>query len=156
VCASARGARIESGEAAASSRWCDVERSARAQQEAPTKTLWWEHIHVDALWPMAQWGSSVLGVVGMHASVDIAGRFQVFVAPGAMVLNLPNGQRREWKPATDWGIGYRLFDFTFPGTERRASLNLNLAKAWVLADPIGAFPGTVDLLGFSLTFKRSK
>jgi len=130
--------------------------SARTQQEAPTKSLWWEHIHLDALWPMPQWGSGVLGVVGMHASVDVAGRFQVFVAPGAIVLNLPNGQTREWKPATDWGIGYRLLDFTFPGTDRRASLNLNLAKAWVLADPIGAFPATVDLLGFSLTFKHGK
>jgi len=130
--------------------------TARTQQEAPTKSLWWEHIHLDALWPMPQWGSGVLGVVGMHASVDVAGRFQVFVAPGAIVLNLPNGQTREWKPATDWGIGYRLLDFTFPGTDRRASLNLNLAKAWVLADPIGAFPATVDLLGFSLTFKHGK
>jgi hypothetical protein len=131
--------------------------SARAQKEAPTRSVWWEHIHVDGLWPVPQWGSGVLGVVGMHASVDVAGRLQVFVAPGAIVLNLPNGQNsREWKPATDWGIGYRLFDFTFPGTEQRSSLNLNLAKAWVLADPIGVFPGTVDLVGFSLTFKRSR
>jgi hypothetical protein len=129
--------------------------AARTQQEAPTKTVWWEHIHLDGLWPMPQWGSGVFGVVGMHASVDVAGRLQVFIAPGAMVLNLPNSQNsRDWKPATDWGIGYRLFDFTFPGTDQRASLNLNLAKAWVLADPIGAFPSTVDLAGFSITFKR--
>ena len=160
-------ASLEEGELAAACRayidWQDAESvatlrrervTARAQHEAPSKTLWWEHVHVDALWPMPQWGSSVFGVVGMHATVDVVGRLQVFVAPGAIVLNLPNGNSREWKPATDWGIGYRLFDFTFPGTERRASLNLNLAKAWVLADPIGVFPGTVDLAGFSLTFKR--
>jgi len=131
--------------------------TAVTQKEAPTKSLWWEHIHFDGLWPMPQWGSGVFGVLGMHATVDIAGRLQVFVAPGAIILNLPNGPNsREWKPATDWGIAYRVADFNFPGTDRRASLHLNLAKAWILADPIGAFPGTVDLAGFSLTFKRSR
>jgi hypothetical protein len=128
---------------------------ARAQQEAPTKSLWWEHIHLDGLWAMPQWSSGVFGLVGMHASVDVAGRLQVFVAPGAIVLNLPNGRgSREWHPATDWGIGYRIVNFTIPRTDQRASLHLNLAKAWVLADPIGAFPSTVDLVGLSMTFKR--
>ena len=130
--------------------------TTRAQKEAPTKSLWWEHIHLDGLWPMAQWNSGVIGVLGMHATVDMVGRLQVFVAPGAIVLNLPNGRgSREWKPATDWGIAYRIVDFTFPGSGRRASLHLNLAKAWVLNDAAGAFPGTVDLAGFSLTFKKT-
>ena len=61
----------------------------------------------------------------------------VFVAPGAILLNLPTGRNneRQWRPATDYGIAYRLFDFRIPGTERGASLHLNLAKAWVLAGP---------------------
>jgi hypothetical protein len=135
----------------------DQRVTARAQQEAATKSVWWEHIHLDALWPMPQWSSGVVGVLGMHATVDVAGRLQVFVAPGAIVLNLPNGRNsREWKPATDWGLAYRCFDFTIPGTDQRASVHLNLAKAWVLADPIGAFPATVDLAGFSITFRRSQ
>src|SRR4051812_22650141 len=88
--------------------------STRTQKEAPTKTVWWEHVHLDAMWPMAQTGSSVFGVLGVHATIDVAGRFQVFVAPGAILLNLPTeDHQREWRPATDYGIAYRCFDFTF-------------------------------------------
>jgi hypothetical protein len=129
--------------------------AARAQHEAPTKTVWWEHVHLDAMWPVAQTGNSVFGVLGMHATVDIAGRFQVFVAPGAILLSLPNGpDSRELRPAVDWGIAYRCFDFTFPGIERRASLHINLARAWVMSGPTNAFKTNVDLVGFSLTFKK--
>ena len=129
--------------------------TARAQHEAPTKTIWWEHVHLDAMWPMAQTGNSVFGVLGMHATVDVAGRFQVFVAPGAILLSLPNGpDSRELRPAVDWGIAYRCVDFTFPGIERRASLHINLARAWVMTGPTNLLKANVDLVGFSLTFKK--
>src|SRR4051812_14596700 len=42
--------------------------AAVVQKEKPTKTIWWEHIHFDALWPMTQWRGSVFGVLGMHAT----------------------------------------------------------------------------------------
>ena len=130
--------------------------STRTQREAPKKTIWWEHVHFDALWPMTQWNGSVFGVLGVHATVDVAGRFQVFAAPGAILLNLPNGRHsREWRPATDWGVAYRCFDFTFPGTTRRASLHLNLAKAWMFGGPANAVNTSIDLAGFSVTFKKS-
>jgi hypothetical protein len=129
--------------------------AARVQQEAPTKSVWWEHVHLDAMWPMAQTGNSVFGVLGVHATVDIAGRFQVFVAPGAILLSLPNGSdSRELRPAMDWGIAYRCFDFNFPGIERRASLHINLARAWVMSGPTNLVRANVDLVGFSLTFKK--
>jgi hypothetical protein len=125
------------------------------QEEKPTKTQWWEHVHFDALWMMPQLHTSVFGVVGMHATMEVAGRFQVFVAPGAIVLNLPTPRgTREWKPATDWGIAYRVADFTFPGTGRRASLHLNLAKAWVFGGPANSIRTGLDLAGFSLSFKK--
>jgi hypothetical protein len=130
--------------------------AARAQHEAPTKSLWWEHLHVDGLWPMAQWRASVYGMLGMHATVDVAGRFQVFVAPGVILLNLPSvAGGRELKPATDWGFAYRLTGFRFPGTERRGVLHLNVAKAWVFAGPSNVFRTSVDLVGFSVTLKHS-
>jgi hypothetical protein len=128
---------------------------ARTQPEASDKIVWWEHIHLDALWPMAQPGSSVFGVLGVHATFEVAGRFQIFAAPGAILLNLPNGNAREWRPATDWGIAYRCFDFTFPGTDRRASLHLNLAKAWVIGGPSNVVKSSIDLAGFSVTFKKT-
>ena len=128
---------------------------AQAQREMPTKDMWWEHVHLDALWTMTEVRANVFGVLGMHATVDVAGRFQIFVAPGAILLNLPNGRSREWRPATDWGMAYRMFDFTFPGTDRRASLHLNLARAWVLAGPENLVRSSIDLAGFSVTFKKT-
>jgi hypothetical protein len=132
--------------------------AAQTQHEAPTRTIWWEHIHIDALWPMTQWRGSVYGVLGVHATIDVAGRMQVFVAPGAILLNLPTGRNneRQWRPATDYGIAYRLFDFKIPGTERGASLHLNLAKAWVLAGPSNVVKTSVDLAGFSVTLKKAR
>ena len=125
--------------------------------EQPEKTVWWEHIHMDVLWPAMQWQASVYGVVGMHTATTVRGRFQVFITPGAMLLNLPtrNGSRA-WKVATNYGIGYRLFDFSFPGG-RPATLHVNLAKAWVLADIADVATGrTMDFVGFSIAFKQQR
>jgi hypothetical protein len=134
-------------------------RQARAttttQTEEPQKTVWWEHIHMDVLWPAMQWQASVYGVIGLHTATTVRGRFQVFITPGAMLLNLPtrNGSRA-WKVATNYGIGYRLFDFTFPGG-RPATLHVNLAKAWVLADIADVATGrSMDFVGFSIAFKQ--
>jgi hypothetical protein len=128
---------------------------AAAHQEDDRKTIWWEHLHADVLWPAMQWQASVYGVVGMHVATTVRGRFQVFIAPGAMLLNVParNGTR-VWKIAANYGIGYRLFDFTFPGN-RPAALHVNLAKAWLLSDVKDAVTGrSTDFVGFSVSFKK--
>jgi hypothetical protein len=127
-----------------------------ARREDDQKTTWWEHLHIDVLWPAMQWRSSMYGVIGMHAATTVRGRFEAFVAPGMMVLNLPsrNGTRT-WKVAANYGIGYRLFDFVFPGN-RLASLHVNAARAWVMSDIADVATGrTVDFAGFSLTFKKN-
>jgi hypothetical protein len=133
-------------------------RSARAaavtQREAPTNSVWWNHVHLDMLWPATQWRSGVYGVIGTHAAVTVQGRLQVFIAPGAMFMNLParNGTR-VWKLATSYGIGYRLFDFGMFGS--KATMHLNLAKAWLLSDPGDMVGGrSTDFAGLSLTFAR--
>jgi hypothetical protein len=127
-----------------------------APPEQSDKMVWWEHVHVDVLWPAMQWRSSVYGVIGVHTSTTVAGRWQVFVAPGAMLLNLPTRYgTRAWKVATNYGIGYRLFDFAFPGG-RLATLHVNMAKAWLLSDVTDVVSGrTTDFAGFSITFKRN-
>jgi hypothetical protein len=130
--------------------------NAIAQREDDERTTWWEHLHVDVLWPAMQWRTSMYGVIGMHAATTVRGRFQAFVAPGVMVLNLPsrNGTRA-WKVAANYGIGYRLADFVFPG-KRLASLHVNAARAWVMSDVADVATGrTVDFAGFSLTFKKN-
>ena len=129
--------------------------AARTQKEAPSNTSWWEHVHLDLFWPMAQWRGSVYGVIGVHATVEVVKRFQVFVAPGAILINLPSGTNsREWQPAADWGIAYRLTDFRFPGTGQWSTLHFNFAKAWILSGGQGFMRSSINLAGFSITFKK--
>jgi hypothetical protein len=126
-----------------------------AKKEDKGRATWWEYIHVDAIWPTMQWQSSTYGVVGTHLATTIRGRWQIFLAPGAMLVNLgtPDGGRT-WKLATNYGVGYHLFDFPFLGGQP-ASFHVNLAKAWLLADVTDVVTGrTVDFIGFSISFKR--
>jgi hypothetical protein len=130
--------------------------AATAQREEETNTTWWEHLHVDMMWPAMQAQASMYGVIGMHSATTVSGRFQVFIAPGAMLLNLParNGSRA-WKFAANYGIGYRLFEFPFPG-KRIAVLHVNAARAWVMANVADVATGrTIDFAGFSMTFKKT-
>jgi hypothetical protein len=132
-----------------------VTATANNQNEQDTRTTFWQQLHVDVLWPAMQWRSSTYGVIGMHLATTVKGRFQVFIAPGAMLLNLParNGTRA-WKFAANYGIGYRLFEFAFPGN-RVAVLHANAARAWVMSDITDVVTErTIDFAGFSLTFKR--
>jgi hypothetical protein len=137
----------------------EVLRQTNATQQPPeappTKTLWWEHVHLDMLWVMPQPGVRVYGVVGVHATMEIGRRFEMFIAPGAILMNLPSAKGgREWTAATDWGIAFRVFDFQVPGTHQRATLHANLAKAWVLANPTVLGKRSVDLMGLSVSLKR--
>jgi hypothetical protein len=132
-----------------------VRIAATTDQEEPSKTTWWEHIHTDVMWPALQWQNSIYGVVGTHVATEVGGRLQVFTAPGVMLLSVPgrNGMRL-WKFAANYGIGYRLMNFTMPGG-RPAELHLNLAKMWLVSGAADVVTGrTIDLMGFSVTFKR--
>lgn len=125
---------------------------ARTQREAPTRTRWWNNIHFDALWVTTQ-VPVTYGVVGIHATHKINGRFQIFLAPGAILLNVPTPDGREWKPATDLGVSYQLLDFKFPGRHRVATLHVNLAKAWVVGNQESFVDSSVELAGLSVSFK---
>jgi hypothetical protein len=130
-----------------------VSAAATAGEQAD-RTIWWEHLHLDGGWPAMQSGVGIYGVIGMHATTSVKGRLEVFVAPGAMLLNVRTRDGgRAWKLATNYGIAYRLLGFSFPGG-RQALLHVNLAKAWLL--PTGPDVGTssTDFVGLSLTFKK--
>jgi hypothetical protein len=131
--------------------------AAVAKKEDTSKTIWWEHLHADLLWPAMQWQTSVYGVVGMHTSVTVSGRLQIFTAPGITLLNLPARYGgRTWKLAANYGIGYRLSDFTLPGG-RPAVLHVNLARAWIVSEGGDVATGRrMDFAGFSLTFKKGR
>jgi hypothetical protein len=126
----------------------------RATSEAPRKTVWWEHIHLDALWPVTQVGSNAFGVCGVHATLNLTQRAQIFIAPGAILMRLPaleGGQT--WTPAADWGFSYRLFDLRLPAMQRASTLHLNIARVWILGMSRVPMAGELYLAGFSLTFK---
>jgi hypothetical protein len=131
--------------------------TAPAAAEDTNKTIWWEHVHVDALWPAMQLQGSVFGVIGVHTTATVKGRLEVFLAPGAMLLNVPaRDGTRAWKFAANYGVGFRLVEFAFPGN-RQAALHLNLARAWLLSDVKDVVSGrSTDFAGFSMTFKKSR
>jgi hypothetical protein len=129
--------------------------TASPPDEKVEKTVWWEHLHLDVAWPAMQSGASLYGVVGMHATTSVAGRLEIFIAPGAMLLNVParNGGRA-WKLATNYGIAYRLVQFSLLG--RQALLHVNLAKAWLFDAGTDVQTKSTDFVGFSMTFKKTR
>lgn len=123
--------------------------AATAQSEAPTKTLWWQRIHLDGLWTSAQSNVSAFALFGSHLTIEVEGRLQIFAVPGILLVSVP-GMRgnRELLPATDWGITYRFFNVG------RHTVHFNLVQAWVLgnqASLANANP-SMTLAGLSLTF----
>jgi len=124
-----------------------------AADNAPN-TVWWEHVQVDMMWPTLAWQSSTYGIIGMHTATE-KGRLQLFTSPGVMLLNVPTvDAKRAWKVMINYGIGYRLFDFSFPGN-RHATLNVNLAKGWMTSGVTDAVSRrTMDFVGFSIAFKK--
>lgn len=125
----------------------------RADLEAPRKTVWWQHVHLDALWPMTQSGSQAFGVFGTHMTLPLTRRVHVFLAPGAILMRLPSHDGgRTWSTATDWGFSFKVCDFTMPVMNRRATAHLNLARVWLLGAAGRQTSRDLYLAGFSLTF----
>lgn len=129
---------------------------ARAELEKPQKSTWLEHVHVDALWFMAQTGSRAYGIFGMHTTVHMTSRFQVFLTPGILLMRVPSAVdgRETWSAGTDWGVSYRIAGFRMPVIDRDSMLHLNAARVWILGNrSLQMATQEVYLVGFSLTFK---
>ena len=127
----------------------------RSAVESPQKTLWWERVHVDALWPMTRAGSNAFGVVGVHTTVHVTKRFQVFLLPGFIVMRAPGlDGTMNFSAATDWGFSFRLFDLRVPLAGRPGSVHLNMARVWMLGNSTIAQAGETYLAGLSLSFKQ--
>jgi hypothetical protein len=127
----------------------------RAAIESPQRTLWWERVHVDALWPMTRTGSNAFGVVGVHTTIHLTKRFQVFLLPGFILMRAPAlDGTRNWSAATDWGFSVRLFDLRVPIAARPGTVHLNMARVWVLGNSSIATTGETYLAGLSLSFKQ--
>ncbi len=117
------------------------------QQEAVTKTAWWQHVHLDGLWSTTQVHATVFGLFGAHVGADVVGRVQVFIAPGILLVSVPAfSGNRELRPATDWGVSYRLFRVG------QSTVHFNLVHAWVFAGGTSVFNPNMTLAGFSVSF----
>ena len=126
--------------------------TARAQKDIPTRTVLLEHIHFAGLWTdlQAQRDSSAYGLAGVHATIDVYGRWQIYAFPGVVAVTVPT---REGERITaigyDWGMAFRLFDVRVPFFNVPAKAHLNVVKVWV--PEVGQ---RIDMVGLSLTLKK--
>jgi len=104
---------------------------------------------------MTQSGSNGFGIAGMHVAVPVAGRFHVFVTPGAILMRMLTVDGRSTvTAATDWGFSLRVTDFRLPGVRRASTLHFNMARVWLLGQSAAVqAPGDMYVAGFSITLK---
>jgi len=122
--------------------------TTQQREEAPVKTFWWQHVHVDGLWSTTQSNAMVFGLFGAHLTVEVEKRLQIFVAPGIMLVSVPSYYGgRDLATATDWGITYRLFNVG------RSMVHFNLVHAWVLGSQPNLTAGNMTLAGLSVSFR---
>jgi hypothetical protein len=125
--------------------------------ERPVHTSFLEHVHFDGGWVRPQSDAQAFAPVGAHVSVMLGDRYELFMLPGVLFLRAPSytSGKMEWFAAYDYGIGFRLGTFQMPGVGQPVILHFNFARAWIPgATAAGPVTGTVDLMGFSLTFKN--
>jgi hypothetical protein len=147
------------------SRWQGLSRYlARANSagrlpkaDVVPKSSFLQRIHLSGGWVPAQLPApQVYLVAGMQIGIVEVGRVTL-PAVGVGLMALADGSGGyEWKPATVFGIGYRLTSFGFPWVKREAHLHINVARATVhgVANvPLGLDPSQ-NLIGFSLTFAK--
>ena len=122
--------------------------TAQTQKEAPTKSAWWRHAHLDAMWSTTQSSTTAFGLLGAHFTMDVEGRLQVFVAPGILLVSVPGVfGSRELMPATDWGVTYRLFNV------KQTTVHFNLVHAWLISSGANLIGSQLTLAGFSFSFR---
>ncbi|HUE88459.1 MAG TPA: hypothetical protein VMO26_20475 [Vicinamibacterales bacterium] len=147
------------------SRWRDVSpfllsgrhASGQPQTDVVPKSSFLQRVHLSGGWVPAQLPApKVYLVAGMQVGIVEVGRVTL-PAVGVGLMALADGSGGyEWKPATVFGIGYRLTSFAFPWVKREANLHINVARATVHGVrnvPLGLDPSQ-NLIGFSLTFAK--
>jgi hypothetical protein len=123
----------------------------RAHVDNTVKTKFFERIHFAGLWSDIQpQGSSAYGLAGVHATIDIRGRWQVYPFPGVMAVSMPNLQgKRMVTIGYDWGFALRLFDMRVPYFDIPARAHLNLTEVWV--PEAGQ---KIEMIGLSFSLKK--
>lgn len=132
-------------------RWAVA--TARAQKDDTRRSRFLEHIHFASLWTNLQATAEgrAYGLAGVHATIDVYGRWQVYALPGIMAVSLPNlrGQRTV-TIGYDWGFAVRLFNSRIPYVGP-VKVHLNLVHAW-----LPEVTQKIDMIGFSFTTNRTR
>ena len=106
---------------------------------------------------MTRAGSSAFGVAGVHTTLHVTKPFQVFLAPGFILMRVPAPDgSRTWTAAADRGFSYGLFDVPLPMAARLATVHLNMARVWVLGGDSVAMRGEMYLAAFLLASNSAK
>ena len=107
--------------------------TARAQRDDTGRTRFLEHIHFASLWTnLDAGGSRAYGLVGVHATIDVRGRWQIYALPGLMAVSLPTLQGpRAVTVGYDWGMAFRLFNGRVPYVGLPVKVHLNLVQIWL-------------------------
>jgi hypothetical protein len=128
--------------------------TARAQKDDLTRTRFLEHIHFASLWTSVQGvgGSQAYGLAGVHATIDVKGRWQVYALPGLLAVSVvsPWGQRMV-SIGYDWGMAIRLGGLRLPLADVPLNAHLNVAHVWM-----PEVEQRLDMVGLSFTVNRGR
>lgn len=126
---------------------------SRTRENKPPRTALYEHIHFASLWttPQTQAAPGALGLAGMHATISVHGRWEIYPFPGVMAVSVPNRQGdRIISIGYDWGFAIRLFDFRVPFFDQPAKAHLNVVEVWV-----PEVEQKISMIGLSFTLKKT-
>jgi hypothetical protein len=133
-----------------------VTTSGGVVNDRVVKSSFWRRVHLTGLWAPGQVPPPpMFGVVGMQMGVVEIGRV-TFPALGAMLVTLTgdNG-KREWKPATNISVSFRLRNFELD--EHTAVLHFNVSRLNIhAAGSLGPtdLPLNLNFVGLSLSFRK--
>jgi hypothetical protein len=133
-------------------RWAVA--TTRAQKDDTSRSRFFEHIHFASLWTNLQTapGGRAYGLAGVHATIDVKGRWQIYALPGIIAVSLPNLQgRRTVTVGYDWGFAVRLFNSRVPYLDLPVKVHLNLVQVWM-----PEVQQKIDMIGLSFTANRAR
>jgi hypothetical protein len=107
---------------------------------------------IDGLWIPSQTGVDSIGLIGAHLTVAEIGRVHIWGPPGVLLVRADGEHGKMFRPAYTLGLSVYLAEFTFPGTERRGRLFVNLARCWTHGDPNSG----IGMAGLSVTWKKGR
>lgn len=122
------------------------------------KSSFWQRVHLTGMWAPSQLPLPPLyGVIGMQIGVVEIGRVSLPTVGVMLVTMKGHNGSREWKPATNIGISFRLRNFTVNGNT--VAMHFNLSRLNIRdAESVGpaTLPVSSNFVGLSLSFKKGR